>query len=125
MDVQKQIDYWRIGAEEDLLAVRALLEKGLSRHALFFAHLALEKMLKAHVSKATRKIPPKIHNLVRLAQIAGIGAGEKDLKSLRDFDSYQLQGRYPGTVKAPIDRRTARSDLTWADKMVKRLKDKL
>ncbi len=46
MDVSKQIDYWKTGAEEDFAAAQSLPEKGHFRHSLFFAHLALEKMLK-------------------------------------------------------------------------------
>ncbi len=42
MDVPKQVDYWRIGGQEDLAAAKSLLEKGHLRHGLFFAHLALE-----------------------------------------------------------------------------------
>jgi len=125
MDIPKQIDYWRSGAEEDLAASWSLLEKGHLRHALFFAHLSLEKMLKAHVSKATRKTPPKIHNLVRLAGIAKLRMSEPELKTLRDFDRYQLEGRYPGTMKVPLNLRTARSDLAWAERTIKRLKKEL
>jgi AbiV family abortive infection protein len=57
MDVGKQIEYWRSGAEEDLAAARSLLEKKHFRHALFFAHLAIEKVLKAHVTHETKTIP--------------------------------------------------------------------
>jgi HEPN domain-containing protein len=40
--------------------------------ALFSAHLTIEKALKAHVVKNTKKFPPMIHNLVSLANIAGL-----------------------------------------------------
>jgi HEPN domain-containing protein len=54
MDVQKQIDYWRKGAEEDIAAAGALVEKQHPRQALFFGHLAIEKMLKAHVARTLK-----------------------------------------------------------------------
>ena len=66
MDVSKQVDYRRIGGQEDLAAAKSLLEKGHLRHGLFFAHLALEKLLKAHVTRQTKDIPPRIHNLACL-----------------------------------------------------------
>ena len=47
MDVQKQIEFWKVSAEEDFAAAESLLEKGHFRHCLFFAHLAVEKMLKS------------------------------------------------------------------------------
>jgi HEPN domain-containing protein len=39
------------------------------RHGLYFAHLALEKILKAHVCKETHDLAPKIHNLIDLTQL--------------------------------------------------------
>jgi HEPN domain-containing protein len=67
MDIKQQLTYWTASSEEDFAAAQSLLEKGHLRHCLFFAHLALEKMLKAHVVVATKNIPPKIHDLVRLS----------------------------------------------------------
>jgi len=125
MDVQKQIEYWREGARRDLAAARSLLETRHPDHALFFAHLALEKMLKAHVSKATQHVPPKIHNLARLAEIAGLSVSEEELNALRRFDKHQIEGRYPDAMKVPSNMRIARSELTWAAKTVSRLRRKL
>jgi len=41
IDVEKQIAYWRAGAEEDWEVAVDLVESGKARHGLFFAHLAL------------------------------------------------------------------------------------
>ena len=64
IDIQKQIDYWRNGSQEDWEVGHELVGLGRTRHGLFFAHLALEKMLKAHVCQATANLAPKIHNLL-------------------------------------------------------------
>jgi len=125
MDVQKQVEYWRSSAEEDLEAARSLLKKRYLRHALFFAHLAMEKTLKAHVSRQTEQVPPKIHNLERLAQIAGLTLDPSRISFLRSFDVYQLEGRYPDAAPAPLDRRTAREDFLSAEEMVAWLKTQL
>jgi len=53
-DVEKQIAYWRGGAEEDMAVARELIAGKRVRHGLFFAHLALEKALKAIVCRVTR-----------------------------------------------------------------------
>ena len=58
MDVQKQVDYWRTSGEEDMAAAMSLLEEGHLRHALFFAHLAIEKEIKACVVRRTCSVPP-------------------------------------------------------------------
>ena len=107
MDVQKQIDYWKKSSQEDLEAAKTLLEKGHFRHALFFAHLAIEKALKAHVTRKTGEVPPKIHNLTRLAEKAALSLASWQRDFLLAFDAHQLEGRYPDTVPAPMDRTEA------------------
>ena len=125
MDVKKQINYWRTSAEEDFSAAQSLLEKGHLRHCLFFAHLAIEKMLKAHVTRKTGDVPPKIHNLVRLAEITGLklDSNQKDL--LREFGIYQLEGRYPDFEQVPLDSTLASQEIARAKEILKWLKKQL
>jgi HEPN domain-containing protein len=92
VDVPKQIEYWRTGSDEDFAAAQSLLEKGHLRDSLFFAHLAIEKMLKAHVTRQTKDVPPRIHNLVRLAKLADLNLNPDQLEFLREFNLYQLEG---------------------------------
>ena len=54
IDVEKQVAYWRASAAEDWQVTEELVSLGRTRHSLFFAHLALEKLLKAHVCRAQR-----------------------------------------------------------------------
>ena len=125
MDVGKQIEYWKTGSEEDLAAAEALLEKGHLRHCLFFAHLALEKMLKAHVVRQTNDVPPRIHNLVRLAEMAALSLGPEQVSFLRKFDLFQLEGRYPDNTQVIIDSTAAQDRLLSAGDMLKWLKAQL
>ena len=97
VDVPKHIEYWKTSSEEDFAAAQSLLEKGHFRQSLFFAHLALEKMLKAHVTSKTKDIPPRIHNLIRLAEIVELKLEPERTEFLREFSIYQLEGRYPDT----------------------------
>ncbi len=94
-NVSRQIEYWKNGAEEDLQAAEILFKKNHIRHALFFAHLVLEKMLKAHVCQKTRDIPPRIHDLLRLADLAGITLDQDQIDFLADINIFNLEGRYP------------------------------
>jgi len=118
MDIQKQVDYWRIGSKEDMSAAQVLFDKRKFRHCLFFAHLALEKALKAHVSLVTADVPPKIHNLVRLAELSRLEVSEDRLGFLRRFNLYQLEGRYPEQVmKIRVTVKDARELLSTAKEM--------
>ena len=125
MDVGKQIDYWKTGSGEDFAAAESLLEKGHLRHGLFFAHLAVEKMLKAHVTRQTNDVPPRIRNLIRLAEMAGLSVDPEQTNFLRSFDLYQLEGRYPDSTQVLIDLDAAREKLALAGEILKWLKAQL
>lgn len=58
VDIAKHIAHWRRGALMDWRVANELIENRRYAHGLFFAHLAIEKMLKAHVCKATGNIAP-------------------------------------------------------------------
>lgn len=83
LDVQKQVDHWQTGAKEDWEVAVDLINLGHTRHGLFFAHLALEKMLKALVCCATRDIAPRLHTLLRLAERADLVLSEEQWSSWR------------------------------------------
>ena len=125
MDIQKQIEYWEKSSGEDFSAAEALLEKGYIRHSLFFAHLSLEKMLKAHVTKQTNNIPPRIHNLIRLTEISEISIDEERKAFLRECGVYQLEGRYPDSEQIELDVDFTKKELGKAKEMLEWLKNQL
>jgi HEPN domain-containing protein len=125
MDIQKQIDYWKTSGEEDFAAAKTLMGKGHLRHCLFFAHLALEKMLKAHVVVQTREIPPRIHDLARLAKIADLDLNKKQKDFLLEFGVYQLEGRYPDSQQMLLDKVLTKKKLAAAKEMLEWLKARL
>lgn len=125
VDVPKQIEYWRTSSDEDFAAAQSLLEKGHFRHSLFFAHLAIEKMLKAHVTRQTKDIPPRIHNLIRLVEIAELSLDPEQADFLSRFDMYQLEGRYPESSYTIIGLKDAKERLALAGDILKWLKTQL
>jgi len=125
MDISKQVNYWITSSEEDFAAAQSLLEKGHYRHSLFFAHLALEKMLKAFVVIRTNDIPSKIHNLIRLSGIAGLILDEEQDQFLREFNLYQLEGRYPDSQEIILNADLTKKEKFKAEKMLLWLKKQL
>ncbi|MBN2019222.1 MAG: HEPN domain-containing protein [Sedimentisphaerales bacterium] len=125
MVIQKQIDYWKTGAEEDFAAAQSLLGKGHLRHCLFFAHLAVEKALKAHVVVKTKEIPPRIHDLARLSKITGLNLSKEQKDFLLEFGVYQLEGRYPDSQQMLLDKVSVKKELFRAKEMLEWLKAQL
>lgn len=118
MDVARQVDYWRKGAEEDFAAAEALLKKRHQRHALFFGHLAIEKTLKAHVARALEATPPRTHDLLRLADTAEIALSDEQREFLARFQQYCLEGRYPDYQPIAPSEEEAESGLRQAGEML-------
>jgi HEPN domain-containing protein len=99
VNIQKQIDYWRKGAEEEWGLAADLFESGRTRHALFFLHLAFEKTIKAHVCKKNSDIAPKDHNLVRLIEKTGLPISLDDRAFLATMTRFNIEGRYPDSYE--------------------------
>jgi HEPN domain-containing protein len=101
VDIEKQIQYWVEGAKEDWDVAQELLAKGRVRHALFLGHLALEKILKANVCRITQDLAPRIHNLIRLAELTGFNLSPDQIDILAEMNAFNVEGRYPETLQAP------------------------
>ena len=99
VDVVRQVEYWRSGSAEDFAAALSLADLH-PRHALFLAHLALEKMLKARVTQATAAVSPRIHDLLRLAELAGLVLTAAQRAFLARFQQHCLAGHYPDLQRA-------------------------
>ncbi len=107
MNIPKQTEYWLKTAEEDFGVGRHLIEVDKTRHGLFFIHLAMEKLLKACLCKNLGKTPPKIHNLMSMAEKAGINLDNKQKVLFTEINEFNLEGRYPLDFIKPIDKNSA------------------
>lgn len=95
LDINAHVNHLRECSREDWAVALELCGAGRVRHGLFFAHLSLEKLLKALVCRKTNDLAPRIHNLVRLAQLAGLAPPSEILDVLADMNRFNLEGRYP------------------------------
>ncbi len=124
MDVARQVEYWRSGSAEDFAAAQSLADRH-PRHALFFGHLALEKLLKAHVTHAAADVPPRIHDLLRLAELAGLSLSPEQREFLARFQQHCLAGRYPELHRGMPDPQAVTSELAQAREVLAWLQTRL
>ncbi len=94
-NVDKLISFWVSEADEALKVADHLVEKEDFSYALFFGHLALEKMLKALCVKQLREHSPPIRNLNRLAKIAGIALDKQAESDFVIITAFNIESRYP------------------------------
>jgi hypothetical protein len=58
---------WAEQARYDLDTARAMLDAGRYLYVVFCCQQAVEKILKALIAQRSKELPPRIHQLVRLA----------------------------------------------------------
>ena len=96
---EKTISYWLESAKYDLDTAVSLFLVKKYPYALFFGHLAIEKLLKALVVKETKKHAPYTHSLPLLASKLTLKVPENIEKKLAGFMEFYIEARYPEEQK--------------------------
>ncbi len=95
INIDKQIDYWQKTAESDIDTASILITSGKHVEGMFFCHLCIEKIIKALIVRHIKDIPPRVHDLFYLANLAEIKIEEPHSVIMQILMKYQLEGRYP------------------------------
>lgn len=96
MDKLEHIKYWLDSADHDLETAESMFQAAKYDWCLFIGHLVVEKTLKAiFVDRNNNNMPPKTHNLVRLAEISGLDLSQDQKILLDKITDFNIQTRYP------------------------------
>jgi HEPN domain-containing protein len=117
VDIEKQITFWRSSAKEDWDVARQLVANERTRHGLFFAHLALEKIIKAIICRHSQDLAPKLHNLSRLSELAGLTLDTEKMEVLAEMNAFHIEGRYPESLTKPPAKAEALNYMTRAEEV--------
>lgn len=90
-----KVNKWLERVDYDLKTAEAMLDTGRYIYAVFMCQQAIEKVLKAIMTKLGKEILP-IHNLRRLAENAGLinELNEDQLVKLDFLSQYYINARY-------------------------------
>ncbi|OGB87693.1 hypothetical protein A3H38_03705 [candidate division WOR-1 bacterium RIFCSPLOWO2_02_FULL_46_20] len=88
--------YWIEHSEYDLKTAEAMYKSRRYLYVTFMCQQAIEKILKAIITTISSEAPPKIHNLVRLAELAGIkmNLDQKQIDLLASLTPFCIEVRY-------------------------------
>ena len=97
MIVNDKVKYWLELSDDDLITAKCLLENKRLLHCGYFCHQVVEKALKAVITNNTDEMPPKIHDLPKLANKGLIYdlLSENQLLMLDKLKPLQIEARYP------------------------------
>jgi HEPN domain-containing protein len=90
MNIDPIRKFWEEEALEALTVATHLYEKGDYSYALFFGHLAVEKILKALYVVKKKEQAPYLHSLFRLAELMEISLTETHKNQLIKIRRFTL-----------------------------------
>jgi HEPN domain-containing protein len=105
-----------------------MLKTGRYLYVLFSCQQAIEKTLKALVTAKTKELPPRIHNLLKLAEIIGVELNEEDKLFLEKMSYYYLETRYPEElikISRQVKRNLAKKYFDKTKEIVRWLRQKI
>ena len=107
------VQYWLAEAEESLTVADHLVAKKDYSYALFFGHLAVEKMLKALYVKRHQKSAIRTHDLGRLANHVGLSLVDIRADQFDVMTTFNLEARYPDYKRAFRNKCTSEYTKKW------------
>jgi HEPN domain-containing protein len=93
--MDKIVAHWVERAEYDLGTAKAMLDAARYLYVAYMCQQAVEKLLKALIAQQNKENLP-IHNLTRLAEIAGIrnDLNAEQVAFLAELTPYSIEARY-------------------------------
>lgn len=95
---------WMNQSEYDLMTAKDMYKAGRYIYTVYMCHLAVEKALKALVNASTGKVPPKIHNLIKLLQLAKANLTKDQKEFLATINTAAITTRYPEELKTSLEK---------------------
>jgi HEPN domain-containing protein len=118
IDVAKVISHWVDSSEKDLQTMQHLHTSKDNDWALFLGHIMLEKLLKALVVKKTKAHAPFTHDLLRLANLAGLTISEEQSDWLDTITTFNINTRYDSYKQEFYKKCTPEFTVTWVNRTI-------
>lgn len=93
---------WIALADYDIKTARHMLATQRYLYVIFLCHLALEKVLKAHVAEFTQTVPIKTHDLIYLVKKCELDLPEKYLDFIGKINTASIPTRYPDDLQRAL-----------------------
>ena len=126
--MRKDTENWVALADYDVETARHMLATGRYLYVIFLCHLALEKMLKAHVTETTRTFPAKTHDLIYLIKKSELQLSQDMLEFIGKINTVSIPTRYPEDLQRTIQeypRPVTENYLAQTERVVRWLKEHL
>lgn len=109
------LTYLKQESQESYETALDLFEDRHNHFALFFCHLALEKIIKACFLFQKNKFAPPVHDLIFLVKKAGIALQKETITLLAEINTFNIRARYEDYKREFYKKATAEYTKKWLD----------
>ncbi len=123
--MRRDTQNWIALSDYDLETARHMLTTGRYLYVVFMCHLAIEKILKAHVTEITQTVPAKTHDLIYLIKKSGLALPQSYLEFIGKINNASIPTRYPEDLQRMLEQypdSVARDYLKMTEEVVRWLK---
>ena len=100
--MRKDTANWIALTDYDLETAQHMLATGRYLYVIFLCHLALEKILKAHVAEVTQSLPIKTHDLIYLVKKSQLELSQQHLDFVGKINTASIPTRYPEDLQRSL-----------------------
>lgn len=90
---------WAEQSLYDIETAKAMLQSKRYLYVYFCCQQSVEKMLKGLATQNSGRNPPRTHNLVKLAESAGVPLEKETAQHLGRLSGYYIESRYPDELQ--------------------------
>ncbi|MHB0975996.1 MAG: HEPN domain-containing protein [Candidatus Aquicultorales bacterium] len=126
--MHKDACHWIDFAQYDMETARIMFDTERYLYVLFTCGQAIEKLLKALIIQKTGEFPPRTHDLLELAELAGVALFEEEAEFLAELTGHFIESRDPEELIVMVrdtDKEKAESCLRKSKEFFDRLKGEL
>jgi HEPN domain-containing protein len=117
MTNQEIISYWTESSDRDYKTMLHLYETKDYYWSLFVGHLVIEKLLKSFYCKNIGTIPPKTHNLYRIAELSDLEISDEHKEILVTLTTFNIRARYDDYKQKFYKKCTQKYTQIWINKI--------
>jgi HEPN domain-containing protein len=117
MTKEEVIQFWLESSDKDFQTMDHLYVSGDYMWSLFIGHLVIEKLLKAYYIRRKDESYPMIHNLLRIAEKAGLELNEEQQIFFSTVTGFNINARYDDYKQSFYQKCTQDFAAIWIEKI--------
>ena len=117
MKQDELISYWIQSSDLDFDSMMAMYHSKHYHWSLFIGHLVIEKLLKAYYVYKKDESYPMIHNLLRIAEKAGLDLNDEQQLFFSTVTGFNINARYDDFKQSFYQKCTQEYTVIWIEKI--------